>query len=61
MPSWESWVERSSSLIKRGGGAQALKVGSAELLNESRYYFERANICNWSKLLKDNKISYLLP
>jgi hypothetical protein len=56
MPSWEVWVEIPSSRTKRGGGAQALKVGSAELLNESRECFERANICNQTKYLQDKII-----
>ncbi len=46
-------MERLSGLIKIGGGAQALKVRIAELLNESRECFDRLNICNRSKLLED--------
>jgi len=40
-------------MIRRGDGAQALKLRFAELLNERRECFERANICNQYKLLQD--------
>jgi hypothetical protein len=50
-------VERPNGLIKRGGGAQALKVRFEEFLLEGRECFERANICNQSKLLPDNMLS----
>ncbi len=43
-------MERPGGLIKRRGGAQVHKVGFEELLNESRECFERANLCNQSKL-----------
>ncbi len=41
MPSNKAWVEGLSSLIKRGGGAQALKVSFAGLPNESRECFRQ--------------------
>ncbi len=44
-------------MIRRGGGAQALKLKFAELLNERRECFERANICNRYKLLQDIRIT----
>ncbi len=42
-------MDRLSGLIKRGGGAQALKVKFAKMLNESRECFERVNTSNQSK------------
>ncbi len=47
MPSWKAWVETMRS-IKRGGGAQVLKVRAA--------CFVRANICNQYKSLHDKNI-----
>ncbi len=53
------WVERPIGLIKRGGGAHALKVRFSFLLNESRECFKRVNICNQSKSLHDTKYARL--
>jgi hypothetical protein len=54
MPSWEPWVERPSSLIRRGGELQALKVMLQKLLDNSREYLMRVNICNQSISVQDS-------
>jgi hypothetical protein len=53
-PRWKGWVERPGVLIKRGHGAQALKVRFAALPNGNREYFDRSNICNQCNSLHDN-------
>ncbi len=52
MPSWKAWGD-TYSFIKRGGGAQALKVRVAEFpwLEVKNISWE--NVCNQSKSLHD--------
>jgi hypothetical protein len=55
----EGFSREIKSSIKRGGGAQALKVWAQNCLIKIRECFTRANICNQSKLLHDTSLTFV--